>query len=159
MCIRVSNVTDHCENGFNLITEGTPAKLSKDEKTVQKQLVDDNIDELFNEFLTTDNILEPKFNNILSNLNYLFIRPDDKETIIKFKEIITNKFKLQEHDAIIRMLKSDDHIDERFANLQVRSIDAKLLSNNNLKVKVIREFASRYGLSIFNLDGIVEIAQ
>ena len=81
------------------------------------------------------------------------IRPDDKETIIKFKEIITNKFKLQEHDAIMRILKSDDHIDERFANLQVRSIDAKLLSNNNLKVKVIREFASRYGLSVFNLEG------
>ena len=35
----------------------------------------------------------------------------------------------------------------------MRSIDAKLLSNNNLKVKVIREFASRYGLSIFNLEG------
>jgi hypothetical protein len=141
------------QNGFNLTAESMPTKLSKDEKSAQKALVDDNIDELFNEFLTTDNILEPKFNIILSNLNYLYIRPDDKETIIKFKEIITNKFKLQEHDAIIRVLKSDDHIDERFSNLQVRSIDAKLLSNNNLKVKVIREFASRYGLSIFNLDG------
>ena len=35
----------------------------------------------------------------------------------------------------------------------MRSIDAKLLSNNNLKAKVVKEFASRHGLSIFNLEG------
>ena len=105
---------------------------------MQKQLVDDVTEELFNNFLNTDNLLEPKFDNLLKTINYLDIRPDDKESIIKFKDIIINKFKLQEHNAIIRMLTSDDHIDDRFANIQLRSMDAKLLSNNNLKVKVVR---------------------
>jgi hypothetical protein len=139
------------QNGFDLKVEGTPTKLSKDEKTAQKGLVEDIAEELFEEFLQTGDILKPKFEGLLKNINYLSLNPTNKETLTKFKNIIINKYRVQEHDAVIRLLKSVEHVDVSLAGLQARSMDPKLLSNNNLKAKIINEFDARYGLSLFNL--------
>ena len=48
-------------------------------------------------------------------------------------------------------LKGTENIDDHFAALSAQSIDAKLLTKGYHQAKLIKEFESRYGLSLFTL--------
>ena len=63
-----------------------------------------------------------------------------------------SKHRVQEHDSIIRLLKSAEHIDEHLAELSAKSIDAKLLTNGFQKAKLIKEFDAKFGINLFNLS-------
>ena len=149
------------QNGFHLSMQGEAAKLSKEEKGVQKDLMDQIADETFEEFLTTgipggSNIHDSKFKNLFKQITYLSLNPLDCETLRKFKATLLNKYRGQEHDDIIRLLKSTDHIDCELGGLNAKSIDAKLLNNKFQKAKLIQEFGSKFGITMFNLDESAE---
>ena len=59
---------------------------------------------------------------------------------------------MQEHDDILRLLKTAQHVDDELAGLNQQSIDAKLLSNRFQKAKLINEFGARYGLTLLTLN-------
>ena len=141
------------QNGFSLSTEGAPEALSKAEKATQRDIVDRIAEELFDELLQTDNPLQPKFNNILKQADYLNLPwgATDRATLEKFRETLVSKHRAQEHDAIIRLLKSNDHVNDHLAELSARSIDAKLLTNSFQKTKIIQEFDAKFGINLFNL--------
>jgi hypothetical protein len=152
-----SNKVKHFEtflaqNGFSLSTEGTPEKLRREERSMQKELVEAIAEEHFEEFLKTDNVFQPKFANLMKNITYLHVDPADHETLGKFKSTLVNKYRVQEHDAILRLLKCTEYIDAELARLSAKSMDAKLLTNNFQKAKIIREFNAKFGLNLFNLQ-------
>jgi len=151
-----SNKVKHFEgfleqNGFEIMTEGQPQKLSKDEKAVQKGLVEQITEELFESFLTTNEITLPKFAPLLKNITYLGLNPFDRDTLRNFQDILVDKYRVKDHDSVIRLLKSTEHVDDRLAELSVKSIDAKLLNNGYQQTKLIHEFGVKFGITIFNL--------
>jgi hypothetical protein len=151
-----SNKVKHFEgfleqNGFEIMTEGQPQKLSKDEKAVQKGLVEQITEELFESFLTTSEITLPKFAPLLKNITYLGLNPFDRDTLRNFQDILVDKYRVKDHDSVIRLLKSTEHVDDRLAELSVKSIDAKLLNNGYQQTKLIHEFGVKFGITIFNL--------
>ena len=70
-----------------------------------------------------------------------------------------SKHRVQEHDAVIRVLKSNELIDEHLGELHAKSIDAKLLTNGYQKAKLIREFDAKFGINLFNLSSKGEEAR
>ncbi len=55
------------------------------------------------------------------------------------------------HDDILRLLKSTEHIDVELWRLNTKSIDAKLLNNKFQKAKLIKDFDTKFGITLFNL--------
>ena len=137
------------QNGFVLSSEGSLNRIAKETKQQQKHRVDAINDDLFNEFLESDHKSDDKFQSISKAIEYLKV-PMCPEYLIKFKGIILDKWKVKDHDAIIRFLKSDEYLEHKMMDLSFKGIDVKLLTNNFNKLKIIREFETEYGINIWS---------
>jgi len=153
-----SNKVKHFErfllqNGFSLATRGQPRKLSMEERQHQRDLVDQISEELFEEFCkpTTDR-LQPKFAQLYRHICYLVLNPNDHDTLRKYQQTLVNKYRVEEHDDILRLLKTAQHVNDELESLNQKSIDAKLLSNRFQKAKLINEFGTKYGLTLLTLN-------
>ena len=94
--------------------------------------------------------MAPKYDGLLNNIIYLALDAYDVECLNKFKDILVSKHRIAEHDAIIRVLKSSEHIDERVAEMNLRSSGIKMLTNGWPSAEVLREFETTYRLSLLN---------
>ena len=88
-------------NGFELSSQGVPAKLAKETRSQQSQVVQELNEELFTQYLETDQKSDPKFQKIYQAIEYLKM-PFSPEHLIKHKELILDKWKLSDHDTAIR---------------------------------------------------------
>ena len=145
------------QNGFALSSEGVSKALhSKAEKQNMKDVVESISNDLFDEFIASENKMDEKFSSIMKNLAYLKLEFYDVEALTKFREIIQDTYKMKEHDAIIRFLKTGSYIDNQLKELQAQSIDVKLMTNPYHQVKLLKHLENTYGLNIYNLDAKVE---
>ncbi len=64
--------------------------------------------------------------------------PSDRDTLNKFKEIVINRRRVEEHDALMRFLKSDEFVNDKLADLSMNCLDAKALTNTYQIIKVVR---------------------
>ena len=71
---------------------------------------------------------------------------DDVETVQKYKSIIMDKYKVKDHDNIIKLMKSDEFVSVKLATLQSNGIDVKLMTNPYHKVKLAKSIEREYGL-------------
>ena len=101
-------------NGFDLSTQGQPKRLAKETRNQHSQVVAELNDELFMEYLTpgTDHSL-PKFTKLIYTLVYLQPPANDPQVLIRFKDIIMDKWKRADHDAVIRFLKSTQYVENK----------------------------------------------
>lgn len=154
-----TNIRAHFENflldaGFKLIDyNGDIKPISIDDRKEIKQIKQDHIDELLNEFLKADEneILKPKFKIILDKIDYLKI-PNDIEAILEYKDEITNRYKLEDHDRIIKFLKSDDHINEKLKK-QINETEKEQGYNSTIsKINLLRQIQKKYNFDKYNID-------
>ena len=85
-------------------------------------------DELFMEYLApeTDHSL-PKFTKLIDTLVYLQLPANDPQVLIRFKDIIMDKWKRADHDAVIRFLKSTQYVENKLMDLDLKGLDIKTL--------------------------------
>ena len=89
------------ENGFNISSILEPKKLEADIKKEMKDLKDAGNDDFFNDYInniTNVKICHEKYNKVVKILQL----PRNKEVLTKYKDIITDPYKLSEHYHIIR---------------------------------------------------------
>jgi hypothetical protein len=58
-------------------------------------------------------------------------------------------WKLSDHDAVIRFLKSADHLNNNMADLELTGIDVKNLTNRYHRPKIIREMEAEFRINIW----------
>ena len=102
--------------------------MDKDTRKCQSQALNDLNDELFNQYLESEVKGDEKFQKINQTVEYLKL-PYINEHLVKYKEIIMDKWKVSEHDAVIRFLKSTDYINNKISDLDFKGIDVKNLTN------------------------------
>ncbi len=117
---------------------------------MQKALVGPSAEELFQTITKRDNLLEPKFSNLLKHINCLQLNPKGHATLDEYQETLVSKHRVNEHGTIIRLLNSIERIDERLAELDTTSADAKLLTSPFQKNTI--SWSSRFGINLFNLS-------
>ena len=137
------------QNGFSLSSKGVLAKLAKETRNQQSQVNQELNDEPFTEYLETDQKTDLKFQKITQAIVYLKL-PPSPEHLIKHKEIILDKWKLSDHDSVIRFLKSADHINNKMAELEFKGMDVKNLTNRYHKLKIVRQLETEYGMNIWS---------
>jgi hypothetical protein len=135
-------------NVFELSSQGVPAKLAKEARSQQSQLTEAMGDELFTEYREAEVKTDQKFQGITRAREYLKL-PFVPEVLTQFKDIIMDKWKLRDHDAVIRCLKSDDHVNLKVANLDLKGIDVKNLTSGYHKLQIIRRFEAEFGVSLW----------
>ena len=141
------------EGGFNLSVEGVAREvLSKVERNAMRDVVDDIANKLYDECRASNCKSDPKFQIIMKNLEYLKVNPNDVEALTKYRDIILNKYRIKEHDAIIRLLKTKEHIKAQLDDLRFKSIDVKVLTNPYHQMKLLRELEEQYGMTIYNIN-------
>jgi len=102
--IYATNKVKHVElilekSGFKLSSQGTKEPIQiKDLSAELKETT-------FEEFLNTDDIRQHKFAQLSENIEYLQLDPPAKETLKQFSDIVLDKNRINEHDAIIRVFE------------------------------------------------------
>ena len=71
----------------------------------------------------------------------------DREALTKFKEIIINRRRVEEHDATMRFFKSPEHLDAKIADLSFNCLDAKATTNAYQKIKLLRACEAKWGFT------------
>jgi hypothetical protein len=148
-------------NGFILSEIGEVRKLSDETKKEQKQLIETINDELFNDFLNCpdDSIPElmkhrrqDKFVLLFENVNFLGLKYEPNETLLKYKETILDKYKLLEHNNIIRAVRTDEYIKQKFDNVEELNYNIKTLESHFTKIRILRQFEQKYNLNMFDFN-------
>jgi hypothetical protein len=80
-------------------------------------LVDKHNEDLFKDFLTAENKTLVKFDMFNKNVEVLGLPINNVDLLEKYKDQIMDKYKLNEHMDIIRLLKSDEYIDKKLIML------------------------------------------
>ena len=112
--------------------------MDKDTRKCQSQALNDLNDELFNQYLESEVKGNEKNKKNNQTVEYLKL-PYISEHLTKYKETIMDKWKVSDHDAVIRFLKSTDHLNSKMSDLEFKGIDVKNLTNRYNKLKIIRE--------------------
>ena len=91
----------------------------------------------------------PKHQQLLNqNINYLRLDPSDRDTPSNFKEIVIDRRRVEEHDALMRFLKSDEFVNDKLADLSMNCMEAKALTNTYQMIKVVRLVGTKWGFSL-----------
>jgi hypothetical protein len=124
-----TNIVAHYEqqlidNGFILTTEGNNKKLDSEIKNNINQKIIAINDQLFNEFVNDHNVRHKHIYDKLNERIVLLKLPrDNPEILIKFKEQITDPFKLLKHYNIMRFFKNDTYIEDKIKLLIINNFD------------------------------------
>jgi hypothetical protein len=151
-----TNMTKHYQdllimNGFVMSEEGTIEKLDKEEKQALSELTKEIQEELFKEYLETEYKGDEKYDSFNRHIEFLQI-PKDNETLEKYKNEIMDKYVLQDHLNIIRLLKTDDYIKGKLIAAKESSYDIKNMTMIYSKVKAIRDLEKKYNIEPLQVD-------
>ena len=154
-----TNIVAHYEqqlidNGFILSIQGENKKLDNDiKKNINQKIIAIN-DKLFNDFVNDPNVRHKHiYDKLYERINLLSLPMDKPEILKKFKEQITDPFKLLKHYNIMRFFKNDNYIDDKIKQLIDKNFDCKILNNVYNKIKLIRTIQMKYNIIDFVVKG------
>ena len=133
-------------NGFIVTSLGTPVKLDKETNDEMKSIVEQHNDEMFDEFLDAPERDLIKFDIFNKAITLLGLLEADRATLMHYKDIITNKYKLVEHLNIIRLMKDEMYIDAKLNQVYENGFDAKSINNIYNKIKLLRSIEATYDI-------------
>ena len=151
-----TNMTKHYEdllrmNGFILSEEGKPKKIDKQNKEDMKAVTEKIREDLFNEFLEAEDKKAPKFDTFNKHIEFLNI-PRNNEMYNTYKAEIMDKHLIQDHLNVIRLLKTDDYIEDKLRTAKSNSYDVKNMTMIYSKVKAIRDLETKYNIEPLNIN-------
>ena len=77
----------------------------------------------------------PKYRMLLKSICYLQLDPTNPESLKHFKEILLNRWRVEEHDATIRFLRSEAYVEDKIGDLGLECLELKAMTNCYQKVK------------------------
>jgi hypothetical protein len=152
-------------NGFVLSVTGTPKKIDKNKQEEIKAITEQIREDFFNEFLETEYKGLEKYDTFNKHIKFLNIpttyKEVDEETgniiteidlYTTYKNEIMDKHMLQDHLNVIRLLKTDEYINEKIITAKHNSYDVKNMTMIYSKVKAIRDLETKYKIEPLNIN-------
>ena len=148
-----TNKTAHYENilksnGFVLSCMGAIKPLSKAKNQELNQPLIEIKENAFYELIengTTQDI------TLLSNIHMLKLVKANAEVLTKYKDIICDKFKLEEHLNIIRAFKDEEFIQQKIFDLERDNYNITVMSSTYHKIKHIKSFELRMKIQKYQI--------
>lgn len=136
-------------SGFVLSEMGEVVKMNKKTKQEMRSVVQSIKEELFVEFMKDEDKCKDEYKQIRDNLTYLNLTTFECE---EYRDIIIDKYKIEEHDNIIRFFKTDEYITKKLEQRTTTAYDEAVLMSVFNKIKLVRQLEHKYGINIFNLN-------
>jgi hypothetical protein len=136
-------------HGFDVVEIGdasSPTKVSKGMLEFMDQLTEARDANLLEEYLTTDDKTQAKFESIHSRAKFLAITA--RADLEKHKSILQNVKEFEEHIKIMRYLRTDDYIDEKLEKSMKGNFDIATCNDPYLKVKALRTIERQFSIDI-----------
>ena len=86
-------------------------------------------EELLMEFPSASDKGNLKFKSIMDNIEFLNLPKHDTEALTKYKDLIKDKYNIQEHTKVIRALRSNDVIHSRLEVARISTYGVKVMHN------------------------------
>ena len=99
--------------------------------------------------MTTEDQQQDKFKALRDNIAYLNL-PHDTDILNKYKDIVRDKFKIEEHNMIMRVLRSDDLIQNNIEAARYSTFNVKVMYNSFYKIQVLRQFEQTYDIGFLD---------
>jgi hypothetical protein len=154
-----TNKKIHYENilknkGFILGFEGTELKINTKTKNEMSTLYK-NVD-IIEEYLNDKNLnksKDEKYQNLIDDINLFNLKTN--EEIIKYKDILSNKFKIQHFFNYIKLLNYNGE------NMKdnINCYDIKKITTNNEKIKIIHKLYKEHNIEYLSLDNFDKIKE
>jgi hypothetical protein len=101
------------QNGFAMSSTGTPKRIDTNEKKDMTTVVTQIDEATFKAYIADEDKSKKEYQSIRNNIGYLKLPHDKKEVLEPYMCIIIDKYEIEEHDNIIKLLKTDDFIHKR----------------------------------------------
>ena len=92
------------------------------------------------------------YQQINANLNYLNLRNADD--LKHYKDIIIDKYLIEEHDNIIRLFKTNDFIKQKLTQYISTAYDGSVIMCVFNKIKLIRQIEQEFNIMLFNIPNV-----
>ena len=149
-----TNKTAHYENilktnGFILSQIGQVKKMSKAMNDELNQPLLEIKEQSFNDLIETGHTEDLLLS---SNIEMLKLQNIDSEIIETYKDIICDKFKLEEHLNIIRSLKDEEFVQQKIFDLERDNYTISVMSSTYHKIKHVHQLESRMKITRYQVD-------
>jgi len=149
-----TNKTVHYENilkdeGFIISSVGNAQKLNKIIKYEMKEITQNIKEEIFNEFIESGNCDE----SLQNNLNLLGLDTiTDNDILLKYRQEITDKFKLTEHLNIIRTFKDDLTISVKIAQIENENYNIQCMNSIYHKISMVKQLTKDMNVQFLDIS-------
>ena len=120
--------------GFVLSTKGEENKLSKDDNKKLLIPIQERKDEIFNNYIDDFETHLDIYDDIKKKVEILKIPNDEKDELIKYKNIITDDFKFKEYLKFLKTMKTNEYIKEKINEDDFKNM--KVITNNSEYKKI-----------------------
>ena len=131
-------------------------KINKIKKKEMQTLTENIRSELFDEYLFNDDKYNAKYVNINTNIEAVGLCKDDNELLIEYKDVLIDKFKINDHFNVIRCLKTDEYIDMKIAEQKDKNFNVKIFDSNYNKIKLLRQLEDDNGFEKFVFHDVID---
>ena len=145
--VNVGTIIDIIEKEVGFINENICNDQPPQTNVNKNEDIFNITDQQFDEYLNVEHKYESKFEHISQKLDILRLDAYDTNMLIKYKDIIVNKCKLEEHFRIINILKSDDYLRWTFEK-------SGLSRNDEYKIILLREFEKYFHINPLDVQAI-----
>ena len=149
-----TNKTAHYENilktnGFVLSQIGPIKPMSKAKNQELNQPLIDIKENAFNNLIENGSTEDL---TLLANIQMLKLEKAPTETITKYKDIICDKFKLDEHLNIIRAFKDEEFVQQKIFDLERDNYNITVMSSTYHKIKHIKSLEQRMKIQKYQIN-------
>jgi len=134
--------------GFNVEIIGEANTISKTQaKRMNKELkvYDDNF---INEYIKADDKDDEKYSDIHDKTTFLNLI--DVKYIEQYRKELNCDEDFNEHNTVIKLLRTDEYIDRKLSELEDASYDINIMQSDWFKIKLVRKLEKLYKIDITN---------
>ena len=139
-------------NGFMMSSDEEPVRLDKEVMKEMKQLTIDNKDEYFENYMSSTSRRDEQYEYINHNIELLGLGKTNDDVLRCYKDVLTDRYLLEDHFNIIRMLKSDKYVDDKLDDCNFKGYDIKTMFNTYHKIKQVRDLERLHDIKPFDVN-------
>lgn len=141
------------EEGFKLTHIGKDIILDKKKQTQMIKTTQENSINDYENFIKLYKSGK-KFNGYekyIERIKILNLKPDELD-IDKFGYLVYDEYNLNSYFNLLKLFKTNDYIDEKMDDLNIKSYSVKMVNNVYNKIGLIRKFEKLFNIQPFNFD-------
>ncbi len=88
----------------------------------------------------------------MKSIRYLQLDPTNPQSLTNFKDILLNRWRVEEHEATIRFFRSEAYVEDKIGDLGLECLELKAMTNCYQKIKLLRALEAKWCITLFRSE-------